>query len=798
MPRNILLVEPDASLAEEIRRAFGPAGFSVTSIEEGEEALERARQSPPDLIVLAAELPDMSGFSVCNRLKRALAAVPLILCTSEATEAAIEAHKATRTHADGYLRKPFDLADLLGRAAELLQDLPQEPGPAEPPMPPRPDGRAMPPPMPARPPGPLGRPPSGMRPAAPARPAPSRAPRADRSEVLAEWPRDPAPPKGSPEEKLEFFRERLRARDAFFAKVRDAFSAVRSDAAEMQGEIDVLDSELQAERERTTELERKLSEAAQDAAARDARIADLEKQLADSEATRQSLSEVLNETMQQHEASEQEWAGRVAAADDARAKLEAQLAEEGESHAKAVAALEAERADERARFEAARVETEEGHGRALAEAELSRNAERGEWEAKLADADQRLAAQGAERDRLSGEVKRLETEAELATAAFAESRQASEQETGQLRGRIEDAEARAQAVAGELADANGRIQALEGDLQHAAALRGELEQALDAARREARAYEEKASAVEQAFQAKTAEHQAASRQLAELGAALERGRASFEGTRGELARIEGARADAERRAAQTAAERDQLARELVQMRRQGEAAVDRLARVEAEIQRLKKLEPLAEEGLRLRKEVATLREYAQQRSGAVENAARAAQAAAAEKARVEEQLAAETGRLTAAGARLEGELQAHRRRIADLENERAQRIAQINQLQNEVEQRRRALAVDHAEVERRQQAEVARLKAAMVDLERHLESRARAELQLKKRIQDLEKAGSGRPAADPAEITRLKQLVAKLEEDVSDLRGENEFLNGEVARYTQKNKELGSALKKKR
>ena len=62
----------------------------------------------------------MSGFSVCNRLKRAAASVPLLLYTGDATDAAVEAHRATRTRADDYLRKPFDMAELLGRAAALL------------------------------------------------------------------------------------------------------------------------------------------------------------------------------------------------------------------------------------------------------------------------------------------------------------------------------------------------------------------------------------------------------------------------------------------------------------------------------------------------------------------------------------------------------------------------------------------------------------------------------------------------------------------------------------------------------
>jgi chromosome segregation ATPase len=115
----------------------------------------------------------------------------------------------------------------------------------------------------------------------------------------------------------------------------------------------------------------------------------------------------------------------------------------------------------------------------------------------------------------------------------------------------------------------------------------------------------------------------------------------------------------------------------------------------------------------------------------------------------------------------------------------------------ELEERRRAQAAEAAEAERRHGAEVARLKSAMVDLERHLEARARAENQLKKKVQELERGAQARPpalAADPAEVARLKAQLAKLAEDVEDLRNENDFLNGEVARYVQKNKDLATQL----
>jgi predicted RNase H-like nuclease (RuvC/YqgF family) len=65
-------------------------------------------------------------------------------------------------------------------------------------------------------------------------------------------------------------------------------------------------------------------------------------------------------------------------------------------------------------------------------------------------------------------------------------------------------------------------------------------------------------------------------------------------------------------------------------------------------------------------------------------------------------------------------------------------------------------------------------------------------------VQDLEKAAAARPAApaaaDPAEIVKLKALLEKVRDEIEELRGENDFLNGEVARSVQKNKELAAQI----
>jgi chromosome segregation ATPase len=165
---------------------------------------------------------------------------------------------------------------------------------------------------------------------------------------------------------------------------------------------------------------------------------------------------------------------------------------------------------------------------------------------------------------------------------------------------------------------------------------------------------------------------------------------------------------------------------------------------------------------------------------------------------VEERLAVEGGRLQAHVARLEQELAQARRRIQDLDREGAARENALRASGQEAEERRRQMAASSADAEQRHGAEVSRLKGAMVELERHLEARARAELQLKKKLQEVERVAQARPAAptaaDPALVQQLKAKVEKLSGEVEELRGENDFLNGEVARYVQKNKDLAAQL----
>jgi PAS domain S-box-containing protein len=98
------------------------AGFEVIEAANGTEALERARVSMPDLILLDVKLPDINGFEVCRQIK----ATPetsaiLVLQTSAAAVQSIDKIKGLNEGADSYLIEPIEPAELIAHVRALLR-----------------------------------------------------------------------------------------------------------------------------------------------------------------------------------------------------------------------------------------------------------------------------------------------------------------------------------------------------------------------------------------------------------------------------------------------------------------------------------------------------------------------------------------------------------------------------------------------------------------------------------------------------------------------------------------------------
>jgi CheY-like chemotaxis protein len=128
MPKRILVIDSDRPFAHQMASALQARGVETRICDDGQQGLEQARIEPPDLIVLCVELPNVSGYSVCNKLKKdeQLKAIPLVITSAEATAQTFEQHRKLRTRAEDYLLKPFDAAKLLATVGGLI-DLGPEP-----------------------------------------------------------------------------------------------------------------------------------------------------------------------------------------------------------------------------------------------------------------------------------------------------------------------------------------------------------------------------------------------------------------------------------------------------------------------------------------------------------------------------------------------------------------------------------------------------------------------------------------------------------------------------------------------
>ncbi|MDO9333983.1 MAG: response regulator transcription factor [Dehalococcoidales bacterium] len=130
-PRKILVVDDDVKTVELVKLYLNRDGYKVLTAYDGTEALNLARQSHPDLIVLDLMLPGCDGLEICRILKNE-SDVPIIMLTARTTED--DKLAGLNLGADDYVTKPFSPRELAARVRVILRRLPEETlqrGPAE-------------------------------------------------------------------------------------------------------------------------------------------------------------------------------------------------------------------------------------------------------------------------------------------------------------------------------------------------------------------------------------------------------------------------------------------------------------------------------------------------------------------------------------------------------------------------------------------------------------------------------------------------------------------------------------------
>lgn len=117
---KVLVVEDEPDIADLIARQLRQAGLEVTVSPSGAGALEQARTTCPQLLVLDLMLPDIDGFEVCKRLRRDPATSHIQVIVVSARNSEMDRVLAFELGADDFVTKPFSARELALRVRRTL------------------------------------------------------------------------------------------------------------------------------------------------------------------------------------------------------------------------------------------------------------------------------------------------------------------------------------------------------------------------------------------------------------------------------------------------------------------------------------------------------------------------------------------------------------------------------------------------------------------------------------------------------------------------------------------------------
>ncbi len=117
-PTRILVVDDEEQIRRALKSILSTRGYHLEMAATAEEALLKAIDAPPDLVILDLALPDRSGIEVCRELRTWMSA-PILVLSVRANEA--DKIEALDEGADDYLTKPFSAGELLARIRALLR-----------------------------------------------------------------------------------------------------------------------------------------------------------------------------------------------------------------------------------------------------------------------------------------------------------------------------------------------------------------------------------------------------------------------------------------------------------------------------------------------------------------------------------------------------------------------------------------------------------------------------------------------------------------------------------------------------
>jgi two-component system response regulator VicR len=111
-PKKVLIIEDEKNISDIVKLNLTKEGFNVNTAFDGQEGLEKALGTDPDLVLLDVMLPTLDGFEVCKKI-REKSDVPIIMLSAKEEE--VDKVLGLELGADDYITKPFGLRELIAR-----------------------------------------------------------------------------------------------------------------------------------------------------------------------------------------------------------------------------------------------------------------------------------------------------------------------------------------------------------------------------------------------------------------------------------------------------------------------------------------------------------------------------------------------------------------------------------------------------------------------------------------------------------------------------------------------------------
>ena len=118
-PVKLLVIDDDAHLRESLAEVLELDGFECLQAGAASEGIATAKKHNPRVVIMDIQLPDSSGFQICQELRKRSKTTILIMMTGRFLSAE-EKKQGFELGADEYMTKPFDLAELSMRIKQLL------------------------------------------------------------------------------------------------------------------------------------------------------------------------------------------------------------------------------------------------------------------------------------------------------------------------------------------------------------------------------------------------------------------------------------------------------------------------------------------------------------------------------------------------------------------------------------------------------------------------------------------------------------------------------------------------------